>query len=382
MDSIAEIVLDGEVQHRDAVAAQSGASGIGVCASGGEGAATKGIAAAMADYRIDGITEVILDGEVQDGDTVAAKGCAGGIGIRTGNGNSSAAKGVTAAVADYRIDGIAEIVLDGEVQHGDAIAAEGGAGGVSIGASDSEGVTAKGVVCTVADYGIEGIAEVVLDSKVQDGDAVATQGVAGGVGVSASGRESATAKGVADTMADYRMDSIAEIVLDGKVQHRDAVAAESRAGGVSIGAGGSEGAAGKGIAAAVADYRIDGVAEVVLDGEVQHCDAVAAESRAGGVGVCAGSGKGAAAKGVVCTVADYSIDGIAEIVLDGEVQHRDAVATESGAGSVSVGSSGGKGAVAKGVATAMADYRIDGISANWIDMDMHGEYTVGTGSRM
>ena len=60
----------------------------------------------------------------------------------------------------------------------------------------------------------------------------------------------------------------------------------------------------------MADYRINGIAEVVLDGEVQHGDAVTTKCSACGVGVSAGSGESSAAKGVACAVADYSMDGI------------------------------------------------------------------------
>ena len=115
---------------------------------------------------------------------------------------------------------------------------------------------------------------------------------------------------------------------------------------------------------------------------MQHRDAVAAESCTCGVGVCASSGEGATAKGITTAVTDYGINGVAEIILDGEVQYRDAVAAESGACGISVSAGSGESSAAKGIAAAMADYRMDGISANRIDMDMHGEYTVGTGSRM
>ena len=166
------------------------------------------------------------------------------------------------------------------------------------------------------------------------------------------------------------------------MQHGDAVAAEGSAGGVGVGAGNGKVVVAKVVAAAVADDGIDGISKLVFDGEVQHGNAVAAEGGAGGVGVCTGVGEGAAAKGITAAVADYGINSITEIILDGEVQHSNAVTTKGGAGGISVSASSGESAAAKGVAAAMTDYRMDGIFANRIDMDMHGEYTVGTGSRM
>ena len=43
---------------------------------------------------------------------------------------------------------------------------------------------------------------------------------------------------------------------------------------------------------------------------MQHSNAVTTKGRAGGVSVSASNGEGAAAKGVVAAVADYSMDGI------------------------------------------------------------------------
>ena len=44
---------------------------------------------------------------MQHGNAVATKGRAGGVGVSAGSGESSAAKGITTAVTDYRMDGIA-----------------------------------------------------------------------------------------------------------------------------------------------------------------------------------------------------------------------------------------------------------------------------------
>ena len=317
-DVLTDVVLNSECEGGDGVATGQCAGGIGVGAALGQCSAAELVASAVADALADVLTDVVLDGQRQGGDGVAARKCLCGIGVGAALGQYSAAELVAAAVADALADVLTDVVPNGECQGGDAVAARKCLCGVGVGAALGQYSAAEGEASAVADALADVLTDVVLDGECQGGDAVAACRGASGVGVSSFHTKVLSTEGMAVTMADGHIDGVSQVVLDSEVQHGDAVATCQCAGGIGVSSFHTQVLATEGIAVTVTDGHIDGVSQVVLDSEVQHGDAVATGQCSGGVRVGAAFGQCSAAELVASAVADALADFLTDVVLDGQ----------------------------------------------------------------
>ena len=76
----------------------------------------------------------------------------------------------------------------------------------------------------------------------------------------------------------------------------------------------------------MADRLVNNSRNVVRYIEMQHCDAVATRRILRGVRIGSGNSQCISAERVVSALTDAAADGIADVILDGEMQHGDAVA--------------------------------------------------------
>ena len=132
MYAVPQVVPDGEVEYGDGVAAGGVLCGVGVDARHVQCPAAELIAAAMADGHMYAVEQVVPDGEVEHGDGVAAGGGLCGVRVYARHVQCPVAELIAVAVADVHMYAVAQVVFDGEVEHGDGVAAGGGLCGVRV----------------------------------------------------------------------------------------------------------------------------------------------------------------------------------------------------------------------------------------------------------
>ena len=377
-DGITQIVFDSKVQHGDAVATSFGTSGVGVGSCDVQFITAEGVAATVADADADSIAEVVLDSEVEDCDAIAAFGSSCGIGVCTCDGQVITSKGIAATVADADTDGITHIILDGEVEDNDAVATFCGTCGVGVSSCDVQIIAAEGIAATVADADADGVTQIILDSEVEDCDTVTTLCGASGIGVCASDVQVITTEGIAATVAYADADGIAEVVLDSEVEDSDAVATRCGTCRVGIGTCDVKFISTEGIAATVADADTDGIAEVVLNGKMEDSNAVATFCSASGIGVGSRDAQIITAESIAATVADADADGIAQVVLDSEVEDGDAVTTLCGTCGIGVSTCDVQFITTEGIAATVADADADGVAEIVFDCKVQDGDAVAT----
>ena len=266
--AVPQVVLDGESQHGDGVAAGGGLSGVGVGARHVQCPAAELIAVAVANGHMYAVPQVVPDGEVEYGDGVAAGVGLSGVGVDARLCECPAAELIAVAVANGHMYAVAQVVPDGELQDGDGVAAGGGLSGVGVDARHVQYPAAELIAVAVADGHMYAVPQVVPDGELQDGDGVAAGGGLSGVGVYARHCQCPAAELIAAAVADGHMYAVTQEVLDGELQHGDGVAAGGGLSGVGVGARHVQYPAAELIAVAVANGHMYAVPQVVLDGEM------------------------------------------------------------------------------------------------------------------
>ena len=261
-------IVDGELQDGDGVAAGGVLCGVRVDALLCQCYIAELIAAAVADGHMYAVAQVVPDGESQHSDGVAAGGGLSGVGVYARHVQCPVAELIAAAVADGHMYAVPQVVPDGELQDGDGVAAGGGLSGVGVGARHVQCPASELIAAAVADVHMYAVPQVVLDGELQDGDGVAAGGGLCGVGVYACLCQCYIAELIAAAVAEGHMYAVAQIVPDGEVEHSDGVAAGGGLSGVRVYARHVQYPAAELIAAAMADGHVYAVPQVVLDGEV------------------------------------------------------------------------------------------------------------------
>ena len=128
----------------------------------------------LADGLVSFSGDDILHGQVQHGDAITALRSLRGVAVVTLRLIHLSAKRKRSAVTNAVADGIADIILNAEMQYGNAVAKQCGLRGVGVGSGCRQYMITERIVTAVTNAYADGIADVILNSKMQDSHTVAT----------------------------------------------------------------------------------------------------------------------------------------------------------------------------------------------------------------
>ena len=128
----------------------------------------------MADRLVKNSRNVVLNTEMQHGDAIATCRILRGVSIETCRLVHLSAERTGSTLTDAAVDRVADFVLNGEMQHRNAVALQCGLHGVGIRAGNCQHIFTELIFAAVTEIHTDSIADVILDAERQDGDAVAT----------------------------------------------------------------------------------------------------------------------------------------------------------------------------------------------------------------
>ena len=308
-DGRVEDRIHGQCQGDDAVATVNALHRVGVCTRGGECLPEEVVATAVADLSGDRCVEDRVDRQRQGDQAVAAVNGLQRVGIRSSRGERLSEEVVAAAVADLGGDGRVNDIVDRQCQGNHAVTTVDALQRVGICSRGGERLPEEVVATAVADFRGEGRVNDIVDRQRQGDDAVATVDALQGMGVCTRCGECLPEEVVAAAVADFRGEGRVEDRVDRQSQGNDAVATVNALQRVGVGSRGGECLPEEVVAAAVADFRGEGVVEDRVDRQRQSDDAVAAVNALHRVGVCTRGDERLPEEVVATAVADLRGEG-------------------------------------------------------------------------